>query len=205
MYCILVTGIPAAGKSTMAEYLSKKMGLPVFSKDSVKELLYDEVGFQSRKEKVKLGIAAMEMIYYGAKQLMKAGQPFILENNFEHSSKEGITNLLNEYGYPALTVTLTGDYRVIHQRFLKRNISPERHRGHVLNDCYPEKREHSIEELRAASLSYEDYLYGIAHRGFDTFSVEGEQIVVDTTDFSRLDMEEILRQVMEWKEKLSRS
>ncbi len=90
MYCILVTGIPAAGKTTMAEYLSERMKLPVFSKDTVKELLYDQVGFRSRKEKVRLGIASMEMIYYGAKQLMKVGQPFILENNFENISKESV-------------------------------------------------------------------------------------------------------------------
>ena len=66
-----MTGIPAAGKTTMAEYLSERMHLPVFSKDTVKELLYDHVGFHSSKEKVNLGIAGMEMIYYAAKQLMK--------------------------------------------------------------------------------------------------------------------------------------
>ncbi len=200
MYCILVTGIPAAGKTTMAEYLSERMRLPVFSKDTVKELLYDHVGFHSRQEKVSLGIAGMEIIYYAAKQLMKAGQPFILENNFEHISKDGIESLLKEYRYPALTVTLTGDYRVIYQRFLERNISPQRHKGHVLNDCYPQEREHSAEELRAASISYEDYLYGITHRGFDTFSVDGVQMIVDTTDFSQVDMDDVLRQVLAWKE-----
>ena len=84
MYCILVTGMPAAGKSTMAEVISEKLKLPVISKDTMKELLFDHVGFQSREEKVKLGIASMEMMYYFAGQLMKAGQPFILENNFDN-------------------------------------------------------------------------------------------------------------------------
>ncbi len=37
MYCILVTGIPAAGKSTMAEAISEKLKLPVISKDSIKD------------------------------------------------------------------------------------------------------------------------------------------------------------------------
>ena len=36
MYCILVTGIPAAGKSTMAKFMSEKLKLPVISKDSIK-------------------------------------------------------------------------------------------------------------------------------------------------------------------------
>ena len=37
MYCILVAGIPAAGKSTMAEALSERLKLPVISKDAIKE------------------------------------------------------------------------------------------------------------------------------------------------------------------------
>lgn len=45
MYCILVTGIPAAGKSTMAEFLAERLELPVISKDSLKELLYDMIGW----------------------------------------------------------------------------------------------------------------------------------------------------------------
>lgn len=78
MYCILVTGIPAAGKSTMAKFLSKKLKLPVISKDTIKELLFDYIGFQSREEKVLLGTTSMEIMYNMAKQLMEVGQPFIL-------------------------------------------------------------------------------------------------------------------------------
>ena len=66
MYCILVTGIPASGKSTLAEFLGKRLHLPVLSKDRIKELLYDTVGFRSREEKVQLGTAAMEIMYYAA-------------------------------------------------------------------------------------------------------------------------------------------
>ena len=62
--CILVTGIPASGKSTMAKYLSKELGIPMFSKDEIKERLFDTLGFQSREEKVRLGVAAMERLKY---------------------------------------------------------------------------------------------------------------------------------------------
>ena len=94
MYCILITGIPAAGKSEMARFLGRELGLPVLSKDRIKELLYDTVGFQSRAEKVRLGTASMEIMYAVAGQLMGAGQPFLLENNFERASEDGIKALL---------------------------------------------------------------------------------------------------------------
>ena len=153
MYCILVTGIPAAGKSTMAEAMSKKLKLPVISKDTIKELLFDYIGFQSREEKVNLGIASMEIMYYVAGQLMKVGQSFILENNFEYSSEHGIKALLAKYQYSVLTITLTGNYKVIYQRFLERESSPDRHRGHVVNDCYPEKKENNLKKLKGTSIS----------------------------------------------------
>ena len=182
MYCILATGIPAAGKSTMAKVMSEKLKLPVISKDTIKELLFDNVGFQSRAEKVKLGIASMEIMYYVAGQLMK--------------------NLLEKYQYSVLTITLTGDYKVIYQRFLERENSPDRHRGHVVNDCYPEKKENNLKTLKAKTISYENFVCGIEKRGFDAFCVDGGQIKVDTTDFSKINMEELLSQIETWKEEI---
>ena len=54
MYCILVAGMPASGKSTFAAWLSREKHLPCMSKDQIKELLFDTVGFRSRQEKVAL-------------------------------------------------------------------------------------------------------------------------------------------------------
>ena len=202
MYCILLAGMPATGKSTMAKFMSEKLKLPVISKDTIKELLFDNVGFQSRAEKVKLGIASMEIMYYAAGQLMKAGQPFILENNFEYSSEHGMKNLLEKYQYSALAITLTGDYKVIYQRFLERESSPHRHRGHVVNDCYPEKKGNNLETPKAKTISYETFVCGIEQRGFGAFCVNGRQIKVDTTDFSTINMEELLAQIAAWKEEI---
>jgi predicted kinase len=200
MYCILVTGSPAAGKSTMAKVLSERLKLPVISKDAIKELLFDHVGFQSRAEKVNLGITSMDIMYYVAGQLMKAGQPFILENNFEYSETQRMKNLSEEYEYSALTITLTGDYKVIYQRFLKRESSPDRHRGHVVNDCYPEKKENHPKNSKAKTISYESFAHSIEKRGYDAFLVDGRQIKVDTTDFSKINMEELVSQIAAWRE-----
>ena len=133
---------------------------------------------------------------------MKTGQPFILENNFEYSSEDGIKNLMEKYRYPALTITLTGDYKVIYQRFLERQSSPDRHRGHVVNDCYPEKKENHLKTPEVKTISYESFVRGIERRGFDAFCVDGRQIKVDTTDFSKINMEEIFSQIAAWKEKI---
>lgn len=62
MCCILVAGLPDSGKSTIAGFLSEQLRIPALSKDRIKELMYDTVGFRSREEKVRLGIASMNII-----------------------------------------------------------------------------------------------------------------------------------------------
>lgn len=196
MYCILVTGIPAAGKSTMAEALAEDLELPVISKDKIKEIMFDDIGFNSREEKVKLGIASMNIMYYMAEQLMKNHQAFILENNFENRSKNELFSILEKYSYKAITLTLTGDYEKIYQRFLERNASPDRHRGHVVNDSYPESKTNST----GKTISYDNFVSGIINRGMDSFVANGPHIVVDTTDFDKINREDLLKEICDLRE-----
>lgn len=187
MYCILITGIPAAGKTTLAQRLSCVLQLPVFSKDAYKETLFDDIGFSSRAEKVQLGVAAMHVLYQTAEAMLKLGVPFILENNFEHVSREALLALLEKYGCTAITVTLTGDYPTIYRRFCARNAAPDRHRGHVVNDRYPE----AVPGRIPPPPSLDDFIAGITQRGMDSFAANGPQIVVDATDPQGIDIDEV--------------
>lgn len=198
MYCILVTGIPAAGKSTMAAFLAEYFGLPVISKDRIKELMYDSIGFRSREEKVKLGIASMNIMYYMATQLMKSNQPFILENNFEKISREPLLEILEKYSYTAITVRLTGNYSKIYERFVERNNSSDRHRGHIVNDSYPEK----TPDRFVKPISFENFVNGIIDRGMDSFVANGPQIVIDTTDFNKVHLETLIKKINDYREEL---
>lgn len=186
MYCILVTGVPASGKSTLAHCLGDRLNLPVFSKDEFKELLFDTIGFHSRAEKVRLGTAAMELMYDSAGRLLRRNQPCILENNFEHASKAGLDALLRQYNCTAITVRLTCDPDVLYRRFMTRNASPDRHLGHVVNDCYPQPGQKRPEPPPPPS--FEQFITSVHQRGMDRFSGNGPCIEVDTTDFTALDV-----------------
>lgn len=160
--------------------------------------MFDDVGFRSREEKVKLGVASMNIMYYMAEQFMKCKQTFILENNFENISRDGLLEILDKYSYTAITLTLTGDYEKIYRRFVERNESPDRHRGHVVNDSYPEREPgHPVKVI-----AFESLVNGIKKRGMDSFVANGPQIVVDTTDFRKVNYEKILQEIrtyIEWK------
>lgn len=192
MHCILVTGIPASGKSTMAAYLAKELGIPMFSKDAIKERLFDTLGFNSREEKVRLGVAAMEIMYDAARSCFSGGQSVILENNFEDSSREGLSALFAEYACDVITVQMTGDLREIYNRFAARDQSPQRHRGHVVNDCYPEK---PGGERAHTTIPYEVFARSAIGRGMERLPWDGSCIRVDTTDASRIDNAGVAAQI----------
>lgn len=187
MYCILIAGMPASGKSRFAEWISKKRNVPYMSKDSMKEILFDHIGFKSRAEKVALGNTAMDILYYFAEEQMKAKLPFIIENNFEDCSREGIMKLLGKYDYSPITVLFDGDIEVIYKRFIERDQSPQRHRGHVINTEYPEKGE----KIPYIPMGLENFAEVIDKRGFKRFSIGGAMIRVDSTDFSKVDYEKL--------------
>lgn len=190
---ILICGMPASGKTTMARRLSERLGVSMFSKDEIKELLYDTIGFRSREEKVALGVGAMEAMYYAAGQVFAAGGSAILENNFEWASENGLRALLDKYGCTPVTIQLTGDYMTIYERFLLRDRSPERHRGHVVNTQYPELPGPRPEY---EPISFRQFVEGFTSRGMADFHIGGPRLVVDVTDLSQVDYEQVTRDLL---------
>ncbi len=189
MYCILIAGAPASGKTTFANYLSEKMRVPVIAKDDIKEKLFDSIGFRSYDEKRMLDSCATEIMYLLAASQLKLGLPVILDNNFENSSVPSLLSLVERYKIPVLTVRFEGDMTVIYERFLERDMSPDRHRGHILKLRYPEGAPEPYVPIGAESFAerYED-------RGMTSFSM-GRLITVDCTDLSAVDYDSITEEI----------
>ena len=59
-----------------------------------------------------------------------------------------------------------------------------------------------MKTLKAETISYENFVHGIEQRGFDAFCMDGRQIKVDTTDFSKMNMEELFAEIAAWKEEI---
>jgi hypothetical protein len=89
---------------------------------------------------------------------------------------------------------MISEINALHKRFLERERSPERHRGHVVNTAYPEVpgETRSVEEL---GITADGLLKAFTERGTLGFEVGGERITVDTTDFAKVNYEDIAEEI----------
>ena len=128
---LLVTGDLAAGKSTFSERLSSRYHIPVYHKDSIKEVLGDTIGFSSREDNLRLSSAAMQLMQFLFREQTKLQADLILEANFRQHELDALCTLAASAGYAVLTLVFRGDDRILHQRYLHRIHSENRHPVHL--------------------------------------------------------------------------
>lgn len=191
MAVIVLTGMPATGKSTVCKALAAYFGYPVIEKDAIKEELFDTVGFTCYAQKRALDHAANAVVNHMAQQLLKTGTSFIVDNNFDTESGQRFAKLLEAYEAKAVCVFLHGDLDVLHQRYTVRDNAHARHLGHVLQEHYPPREGDSLYYTMTREEFYEKFM----KRGMDSFTCPGVRLEIDTTNLSAVPPEKIVAQV----------
>ena len=131
---ILITGDLAAGKSTLAKKLSQNLNALYFTKDVLKEILSDTVGFSSRQENKKLSIASVNVMNHIFNQYAFLKQDLILEANFHKDEIETLQNLANQNNYKVIILYLQGNPDTLFERFSNRIKNENRHPTHCTSD-----------------------------------------------------------------------
>ena len=191
MAVIVLTGMPATGKSTICKALAQEFGFPVVEKDGIKEELFDTVGFTCYAQKRALDHAANAVVIHMVEQILKVGGSVIVDNNFDDISGKRFTALLEQYAPKCACVFLHGELDVLHERYTVRDNAHARHLGHVLQDHYPPREGDSLYYTMTREEFYEKFM----KRGMDSFVCPGGRLDIDTTDFSKVDPAEIVKQV----------
>ncbi len=178
---IIITGELAAGKTSYGKKISEELGIPFFSKDEIKELLYDSLNYTNidYEAKRKLGTTSYSIFYYIMEEQLKVGKPLIVESNFVKESVPIIKKLLKKYNYKSITIRFEGDLKVLHKRFLEREYSTERHIGLVANGVFDEFKNFEQTAIKSKE-----------------FKIDDNEILVDTTDFSKVDFDEIIHNIL---------
>jgi predicted kinase len=121
---VVVTGIPASGKTTLATVLGARLGWPLMSKDVVKEALFDALGTGDLQWSQRLGRAGHVVMYSLAATMPRV----ILEAHFQRGVAEPELLALNRrivQIYCRCPVDLAAD------RYRRRIEDPARHAGHL--------------------------------------------------------------------------
>ena len=126
---VLITGDLAAGKSTLADKLSTTLNFTCIKKDCVKEIICDSVGFSTREENKRISVAAVNSMIHFLEQTLKIGGELILEANFRLQEILRIQDIVKQYNGKLFIIYLTGDPKILYERFLSR--VPTRHRAHL--------------------------------------------------------------------------
>lgn len=126
---VLITGDLAAGKSTLADNLSKTLNFTCIKKDCVKEIICDSVGFSTREENKRISVAAVNSMIHFLEQTLKIGGEVILEANFRLEEILRIQDIVKQYNGELFVIYLIGDPIVLYERFLSRVRT--RHRAHL--------------------------------------------------------------------------
>lgn len=79
---IAVTGAPGSGKTSVARPLAELLGLPLFTKDDVKEALWDHLGAGDRERFLAYGRASYPLLLAFARATLAAGRSVVVEANF---------------------------------------------------------------------------------------------------------------------------
>ncbi|HEX5943259.1 MAG TPA: ATP-binding protein [Anaerolineales bacterium] len=175
---IIVTGRPAAGKSTLAKWLSQELKLPLVSKDTIREELFNRLGWKDRKWAQELGKASVDMMFYFAKAELAVGRSIIMDNSFYPPvSNPRFQELKEQYHAESIQIVCDSDRETLYRRFKDRAAAGNRHPGHGDQDV--------LKELYA----------NLGHTSTQTLDIGGKVIEVDTTEFEKVDYREILKQV----------
>ncbi len=137
---IVVCGLPATGKSSLAKELRDQLGWPLFAKDQFKELLYDATDqgdeAYTRETSTMVGRQSIALLLMVARELLETNISCIIEANF-------LPNLAPDDLNPLLAIS---EGRQVHcsiqgelvlERYRSRAQAGERHPVHVDTEAEP--------------------------------------------------------------------
>lgn len=153
---VLVTGPPASGKTTLAEALARELGLPLVTKDAIKEALFDTLGTGDREWSRALGRAAFAVIFLWLGAELRAGRSVLAEANFDAGSAPAALARLPPHR--TFQIHCTAPLEILLSRYSDR----ERHPGHLDHAVLPELE------------------VGVAGRGWEPLDLPGERVELDT-------------------------
>ena len=122
---VVVSGPPAAGKTTVARTVAAHLRVPLLAKDTIKEALFDGLGTGDLAWSQRLGVGTYLAMLALAEDSVAAGASLILEANFARSGE--VETRLAALPARFVQIHCSAPLKVLLERYGRR----QRHPGHV--------------------------------------------------------------------------
>lgn len=190
MDLIIVAGMPATGKTTLAKKLAAALGVPLLEKDEIKEEMYKILGYSGLEDRRIDDIVSNNILLRCAENILRAGTSLLIVNNFDKEMIPQVQGLIDSVGCNCLQVFLDGDPDVLHARYVERDATHSRHPVHELWDTYPPKPG-EVPKTMTRELFKEVF----EDLGMSEFRVSGHRIDLDATHPQNLDVDALIAQI----------
>jgi len=135
---IVVTGHPASGKSSLANRLAKRLRLPYFSKDAIKESLFDSLTLpdefdeneNTRDLSRTLSRASIKLLLDVVPPLLRAGRSLVIEANFDRDRDSSALRKAAQIRSHVVQIVCQCPEELLRRRFLERIERGNRHACH---------------------------------------------------------------------------
>lgn len=136
--CLVVSGPPCAGKSTLAALLAARFDWPLLSKDVYKEQIFRRLGASDRDWSRRVSLLAWDLLLSQAEGILARGHDCVLEGNFRAAQAEVLARLAAVPGTHFFEVECRAAKHVLLERYRRRAVDGTRHPGHVDLEALPE-------------------------------------------------------------------
>jgi predicted kinase len=126
---VIITGAPGTGKTVLATRLSRELGLPLLTKDAIKEAMIEALPVPNRDASRQVGAAAFRVVFALSQSLLDAGVGIVLEGPFAHPQADAELRGLCRNARPVL-IHCVAPADLVVQRYRDRFESGQRHPGH---------------------------------------------------------------------------
>ena len=191
---VILQGGPATGKTTLGKKVAKEFQFPYFSKDNIKELIFDYIGLPStpalfndntsqntsddenegKLSGMKMDEVSVAILFQLIEAHIQVKKSCIIDGTFDEIHSSTFKKLKSKYFFFPIQIYCYADLDVLSQRYKERAETRERHPGHFDN------------------LLLQSFLEDPNRYDLRPLDIEGAMFSINTTNHSSKDYDQLI-------------